>query len=200
MIPVSTFKVEYGCRPGILMVKMGQEGHYRGSRVILSGFYNLGFNVNVGPLFFTPGEVADLATNSDVHVIGVSYQAAGHLSLFPELRDKLRRRRRRRRTRKGGGRTRGTRKKRKGKRRTKIWWWWRGGSYQPGITIFSWEEGRTTAAKRAGAAILYSVPGLELTPPPYKCCFSFATRGEGGDNDLHMISDLDLELDLNLER
>ena len=103
MIPVSTFKVEYGCRPGILMVKMGQEGHYSGSRVILSGFYNLGFNVNVGPLFFTPGEVADLATNSDVHVIGVSYQAAGHLSLFPELRDKLRTRRRRRRTRRGGG-------------------------------------------------------------------------------------------------
>ena len=95
-IRVSNFEVECGRRPRILVVKMGQDGHDRGSRVISSGFFDLGFDVNVGPLFSTPGEVADLAVNSDIHVIGVSSQADGHLSLLTALRDELRTRRRRR--------------------------------------------------------------------------------------------------------
>ena len=78
------------------MVKMGQDGHDRGLRVMSSGFSNLGFNIDVGPLFSTPVEVADLAADSDVHIIGVLSQAAGYLSQLPALRDKLRTRRRRR--------------------------------------------------------------------------------------------------------
>ena len=109
--------------PRILVVKIGQDGHGCGSRVIASGFSDLGFDVNVGPLFFTMGEVADLAADFDVHVIGVSYQAAGHLSLLLALRDGISTRRRKKRMR-GGGRTRrGERKKWKGKRRKHIWWW-----------------------------------------------------------------------------
>ena len=127
---------------------MGQDGHNHGSRVIASGFSDMKFDVDVGALFSTPGEVAHLDADSYVHVIGVLSQVAGYLYLFPALRDKFRMRKRWRRTR-------GARKKREDKRRTEIWWWWRGGSYQPGITIFSWEEGRTTLAKRAGAAMLY---------------------------------------------
>ena len=82
---------------------MGQDGHDSVSRVIASGLSDLEFNVNLGPLFYTPGEVADLATNSDVHVIGVSSQAARHLSLFPALREKLSMRSRSSSTRKRGG-------------------------------------------------------------------------------------------------
>ena len=78
---VSTFKVEYIRRPRILVVKMGQDIHDRGSRVIASGFSNLGFDVNVGLLFSTPGEVADLAADSNVHVIGVSSQTAGNCGI-----------------------------------------------------------------------------------------------------------------------
>ena len=92
---------------------MGQYGHNRGSRVVLYGFSDLGFYVNIGPLFSTPGEVDDLSADSDEHVIGVSSQVVEHLSLLPAFRDELRMRRRRRRT--GGGR--------KGRRRTTIWWW-----------------------------------------------------------------------------
>ena len=80
---------------------MGQECHNRGSRVIASGFSNLGFDVDIGPIFSTPGEVANLAVDSNVHVIGVSSQADRHLSLLPELREELRMRRRQRRTRGG---------------------------------------------------------------------------------------------------
>ena len=82
---------------------MGQDGHDCGSRVIASGFSDLGFDVDVGPLLSTPGEVAYLAANSDIHVIGVSSQVDEHLSLLPALRDELRMRRIRRRTRGGGG-------------------------------------------------------------------------------------------------
>ena len=98
---VLKFEVEYGCRQRILMVKMGQDSYDCGSRVIASGFSYLGFYVNIGPLFSTPGEVADLAANSDVHVVGVLSQAYRHLSLLPELRDELGMRRRMRRTRGG---------------------------------------------------------------------------------------------------
>ena len=124
---VLKFDVEYGRTPRILVVKMDQDGHDCVSRVILSGFSDLGFDVNVGPLFSTLGEVADLAANSNVYVIGILYPAAGNLSLFPALRDEIRMRRRKRRTRGGRGRARGTRgargtqKKRNVKRRTTIW-------------------------------------------------------------------------------
>ena len=76
---------------------MGQYGHDRGSSVIASGFSDLGFNNDIGPLLSAPGEVVDLASDSDVHVIGVSSQAVRHLSLLPALRDELGMRRRRRR-------------------------------------------------------------------------------------------------------
>ena len=85
------------------MVKMGQGGNDGGSRVIVSDLCNIGFDVNVGPLFSTLGQVADLAADSDLHVIGVSSQAAINLSLLPALRYELRMRRRRRIR---GGRTR----------------------------------------------------------------------------------------------
>ena len=82
---------------------MGQYGHNRGSRVIASGFSNLGFDVDIGQLFSTLGGVADLVADSDVHVIGVSSQTVGHLSLFPALREKLSMRSRSSSTRKRGG-------------------------------------------------------------------------------------------------
>ena len=73
---VSNSKVEYGCRPRILVVKMVQDGHNCGSRVIASGFSELGFDVDVGLLFSTPGEGTNMAANSDVHVIRLLSQAA----------------------------------------------------------------------------------------------------------------------------
>jgi methylmalonyl-CoA mutase len=68
---------------------MGQDGHDRGQKVIATGFADLGFDVDIGPLFQTPAEVARLAVEADVHVVGVSSLAAGHLSLVPELRSEL---------------------------------------------------------------------------------------------------------------
>ena len=99
MIRVSNFEVEYGCRPHILLVNMGQDGHNQGSRVMTSGFSGLGFDVDIGPLFSTPVEVDNMAANSDVHVLRVSSKAAVHLSILLALRDELRMRKRRRRTR-----------------------------------------------------------------------------------------------------
>ncbi|KAI8925046.1 methylmalonyl-CoA mutase-domain-containing protein [Entophlyctis helioformis] len=77
-------KVE-GRRPRILVAKMGQDGHDRGAKVIASGFADLGFDVDMGPLFQTPAEVARQAVDADVHVVGPSSQAAGHKTLVPEL-------------------------------------------------------------------------------------------------------------------
>eukprot|EP00795_Rhopilema_esculentum_P014723 gene14723-5823_t len=74
-----------GRRPRLLVAKMGQDGHDRGAKVIASGFADLGFDVDVGPLFQTPKECAQLAVDSDVHAVGVSTQAAGHKTLVPEL-------------------------------------------------------------------------------------------------------------------
>ncbi|MEK6783749.1 MAG: methylmalonyl-CoA mutase [Bacteroidota bacterium] len=74
-----------GRRPRILVAKMGQDGHDRGAKVIATGFADLGFDVDIGPLFQTPDEVAMQAAENDVHVIGVSSLAAGHKSLVPEL-------------------------------------------------------------------------------------------------------------------
>jgi methylmalonyl-CoA mutase len=74
-----------GRRPRILVAKMGQDGHDRGAKVIATGFADLGFDVDIGPLFQTPEEVAKQATENDVHVIGISSLAAGHKTLIPQL-------------------------------------------------------------------------------------------------------------------
>ncbi|WP_414935752.1 methylmalonyl-CoA mutase [Amycolatopsis sp. cmx-11-51] len=86
---VESFAEDEGRRPRILVAKMGQDGHDRGQKVIATGFADIGFDVDVGPLFSTPGEVARQAIEADVHVIGVSSLAAGHLSLVPALRAEL---------------------------------------------------------------------------------------------------------------
>jgi methylmalonyl-CoA mutase len=79
------FLAEHGRRPRILIAKLGQDGHDRGQRVIAAGLSDLGFDVDLGPLFATPDEVARLAAENDVHVIGVSTQAGAHVGLAPEL-------------------------------------------------------------------------------------------------------------------
>ncbi|WP_320775927.1 methylmalonyl-CoA mutase [Streptomyces sp. CRN 30] len=86
---VSAFQEEEGRRPRILVAKMGQDGHDRGQKVIATAFADLGFDVDVGPLFQTPGEVARQAVEADVHIVGVSSLAAGHLTLVPALREAL---------------------------------------------------------------------------------------------------------------
>jgi methylmalonyl-CoA mutase len=86
---VASFEEQEGRRPRILVAKMGQDGHDRGQKVIATAFSDLGFDVDVGPLFQTPEEVATQAVESDVHVVGVSSLAAGHLTLVPALRDAL---------------------------------------------------------------------------------------------------------------
>ncbi|HRG07822.1 MAG TPA: methylmalonyl-CoA mutase family protein, partial [Cyclobacteriaceae bacterium] len=78
-----------GRRPRILIAKMGQDGHDRGAKVIATGFADLGFDVDIGPLFQTPEEVAKQATENDVHVIGASSLAAGHKTLVPQLIEAL---------------------------------------------------------------------------------------------------------------
>ena len=78
-----------GRRPRILVVKMGQDGHDRGQKVIASAFADLGFDVDIGPLFATPAEAARQAVENDVHVIGISSLAAGHLTLVPEVKAAL---------------------------------------------------------------------------------------------------------------
>ncbi len=83
------FEREQGRRPRILVAKMGQDGHDRGQKVIVTAFADLGFDVDVGPLFSTPEEVAQQAVDADVHIVGVSSLAAGHLTLLPALRDAL---------------------------------------------------------------------------------------------------------------
>ncbi len=86
---VERFAEQEGRRPRILVCKMGQDGHDRGQKVIATAFADLGFDVDVGPLFQTPEEVATQAADADVHIIGVSSLAAGHLTLVPALRDAL---------------------------------------------------------------------------------------------------------------
>jgi methylmalonyl-CoA mutase len=83
------FEEQQGRRPRILMAKMGQDGHDRGQKVLATAFADLGFDVDVGPLFQTPAEVARQAVEADVHIVGVNSLAAGHLTLVPELRDEL---------------------------------------------------------------------------------------------------------------
>ncbi|MFI9629368.1 methylmalonyl-CoA mutase [Streptomyces sp. NPDC052042] len=86
---VDAFAEAEGRRPRILVAKMGQDGHDRGQKVIATAFADLGFDVDVGPLFQTPAEVARQAVEADVHIVGVSSLAAGHLTLVPALREEL---------------------------------------------------------------------------------------------------------------
>jgi methylmalonyl-CoA mutase len=86
---VEDFSRRHGRRPRLLVAKMGQDGHDRGQKVVATGFADMGFDVDVGPLFQTPAEVARQAVEADVHVIGASSLAAGHLTLVPELRREL---------------------------------------------------------------------------------------------------------------
>ncbi|MGB3177348.1 MAG: methylmalonyl-CoA mutase [Albidovulum sp.] len=86
---VEAFAEEEGRRPRMLVVKMGQDGHDRGAKVIATAFADIGFDVDVGPLFQTPEEAAQDAVDNDVHVIGISSQAAGHKTLAPKLVEAL---------------------------------------------------------------------------------------------------------------
>jgi methylmalonyl-CoA mutase len=86
---VENFERTEGRRPRILVAKMGQDGHDRGQKVIATAFADLGFDVDVGPLFQTPAETARQAVENDVHIVGVSTLAAGHLTLVPQLRTEL---------------------------------------------------------------------------------------------------------------
>ncbi|MGI8672601.1 MAG: cobalamin-dependent protein, partial [Luteitalea sp.] len=86
---VEQFAEDEGRRPRILVAKLGQDGHDRGARVIATAFADLGFDVDVGPLFQTPREAARMATENDVHVLGVSSLAGAHKTLVPELRAEL---------------------------------------------------------------------------------------------------------------
>jgi methylmalonyl-CoA mutase len=84
------FEEADGRRPRILVAKMGQDGHDRGQKVIASAFADIGFDVDIGPLFATPEEAARQAVENDVHIVGVSSLAAGHLTLVPALKAALR--------------------------------------------------------------------------------------------------------------
>ena len=86
---VAQFEHDEGRRPRILVAKVGQDGHDRGQKVIASAFADLGFDVDIGPLFATPEEAARQAVENDVHIVGVSSLAAGHLTLVPELKAAL---------------------------------------------------------------------------------------------------------------
>ncbi len=88
---VAAFAQEEGRRPRMLVVKLGQDGHDRGAKVIATAFADIGFDVDVGPLFQTPEEAARQAIENDVHIVGVSSQAAGHKTLVPQLVAELRR-------------------------------------------------------------------------------------------------------------
>ncbi|MER9880444.1 methylmalonyl-CoA mutase [Mesorhizobium sp. M0118] len=83
---IVAFEEKSGGKPRILVAKMGQDGHDRGQKVIATAFADLGFDVTVGPMFQTPDEIARLAVEHDVHIVGASSLAAGHLTLIPELR------------------------------------------------------------------------------------------------------------------
>jgi methylmalonyl-CoA mutase len=86
------FEAQEGRRPRIMVVKMGQDGHDRGAKVIATAFADMGYDVDVGPLFQTPEEAAQDAVDNDVHVVGMSSLAAGHKTLLPQLVDELRKR------------------------------------------------------------------------------------------------------------
>ncbi len=87
---VDAFAAAEGRRPRLLVAKLGQDGHDRGAKVIATGFADIGFDVDIGPLFQTPAEAARQAVENDVHVVGISTQAAGHRTLVPRFLDDLR--------------------------------------------------------------------------------------------------------------
>ena len=82
---IRRFEAREGRRPRILVAKMGQDGHDRGAKVVATAFADLGFDVDVGPLFQTPEETARQAVENDVHIVGMSSLAAGHKTLLPQL-------------------------------------------------------------------------------------------------------------------
>ena len=86
---IQAFAKAQGRRPRILVAKMGQDGHDRGAKVVATAFADLGFDVDLSPMFSTPAEVARQAIENDVHAIGISSLAAGHLTLIPELKAAL---------------------------------------------------------------------------------------------------------------
>ena len=90
---VAGFAEAEGRRPRLLVVKLGQDGHDRGAKIIATAFADVGFDVDVGPLFQTPEEAAKQAVENDVHIVGVSSQAAGHRTLVPQLIEALERER-----------------------------------------------------------------------------------------------------------
>ena len=85
-------EVEYGRRPRIYIAKMGQDGHDRGAKVIATAFADMGYDVDIGPLFQTPEEAAQDAVDNDVHIVGMSSLAAGHKTLMPQLIEELKKR------------------------------------------------------------------------------------------------------------
>jgi methylmalonyl-CoA mutase len=87
---IDAFAKREGRRPRILIAKLGQDGHDRGAKVVATAFADLGFDVDVGPLFQTPEEAARQAIENDVHAVGISTLAAGHLTLVPQLIQALR--------------------------------------------------------------------------------------------------------------
>ena len=82
---MEAFAAKQGRRPRMLVAKMGQDGHDRGAKVIATAFADIGFDVDISPMFQTPKEAARMAVENDVHVVGVSSQAAGHKTLVPQL-------------------------------------------------------------------------------------------------------------------
>ena len=86
---IKKFEAHEGRRPRILIAKMGQDGHDRGAKVVSTGYADLGFDVDIGPLFQTPEETAKMAVENDVHVVGMSSLAAGHKTLLPALVEEL---------------------------------------------------------------------------------------------------------------
>jgi methylmalonyl-CoA mutase len=86
---VARFAEKEGRQPRIMVVKIGQDGHDRGARVVSTGYADLGFDVDIGPLFQTPAEAAKQAVENDVHVLGISSLAAGHKTLIPQLINEL---------------------------------------------------------------------------------------------------------------
>ena len=87
---IDTFVEQYGRRPRMLVCKMGQDGHDRGAKVVATAFADVGFDIDLSPMFSTPEEVARQAIENDVHVVGASSLAAGHKTLVPQLVEELR--------------------------------------------------------------------------------------------------------------
>ena len=87
---IDAFVEQHGRRPRMLVAKMGQDGHDRGAKVVATAFADVGFDVDLSPMFATPEEVARQAIENDVHVVGASSLAAGHKTLVPDLIDALR--------------------------------------------------------------------------------------------------------------